>query len=132
MIELHPEALRQTTFAAIAPFYDNTLNARTADAVVAWHKDADQALRGHPGYDAGRKRIVAAVKRARAAAAIVDREQARLAWLLKDGLPAAPAIPEAKPTGEAVPALFDSSEDFVTATRRLIRHKKLLAPDQRR
>jgi hypothetical protein len=132
MIELHPEALRQATFAAITPFYDDTLNARTADTAAAWRKDADQALRAHPGYDAGRKRIVAAVKRAHAAAAIVDREQAHLARLLHDRLPAAPAVPEAKPTGEAVPALFDSSENFVTATRRLIGHKKLLPPDQRR
>ena len=58
---------------------------------IAWHKDADQALRGHPGYDAGRNRIVAALKQARAAAAIVDREQASLARLLNDRLPAAPS-----------------------------------------
>jgi hypothetical protein len=34
------------------------------------------------------------------------------------------------PGREAKPALFDSETDFVTATRQLIRHKKLIGSDE--
>ena len=56
-------------------------------------------------------------------------EQQQAAEILKDRVPPAPELPEAEPKGETKPPLFDSEVDFVTATRQLIRHKKLLGSD---
>ena len=45
------------------------------------------------------------------------------------GVNSPPELPEAAPDGEAKSALFNSETDFVTATRQLIRHKKLIGSD---
>jgi hypothetical protein len=126
MVELHPEALREAVFDAIRPFYDFSLDSRVLAAEVKWRKKADNALQAHPAYGGARKRIKAAWKSARAAASKLHREQWQTAQILEDTLPPPPDLPEAEPDGEAKPALFDSEADFVTATRRLIRHKNLI------
>jgi hypothetical protein len=50
-------------------------------------------------------------------------EQQQAAEILRDSTPLPPELPRAEPGGAAKPALFDSENDFVTATRQLIRHK---------
>jgi hypothetical protein len=129
MVELHPEALREAVFDAIRPFYDFRLDSRVLAAEMKWRKKANNALQAHPAYRGARERIKAALKIARAAASKLQSEQWQTAQILQDTIPPPPDLPEAAPDGEAKPALFDSEADFVTATRRLIRHKKLIGSD---
>jgi LmbE family N-acetylglucosaminyl deacetylase len=126
MVELHPDALREAVFAVILPFYDADLDSRVLAAEVRWRKKADEALEVHPDYKRASQRIKAAWKSARAAASKLHREQRQSAHILQDSIPPPPEVPEAELDGEAKPALFDSETDFVTATRHLIRHKKLI------
>ena len=125
MVELHPDALRAAVFEAIAPFYDFSLDARVRAAERQWQKQAKAALQSHPSYTGASQRIKAAWKRVQAAARILHHEQELAAQTLHDSIPPPPELPEAKPIGEAKPALFDTRTDFVTATQQLIRHKKL-------
>ena len=129
MIELHPEALRQAVFDAVAPFYDDTLDERVREAEEAWRKEAGDALREHPNYGDVRERIEAAYERVHKAAAELQDEQDRAGEILRETVPSPPECPKAAPTGPAKPALFDSDIDFVTATQRLIADKKLIGSD---
>ena len=129
LVELHPEALREAVFEAIEPFYDGGLASRVHAAEMAWQEQADAVLQAHPGYRAASRRITAAWQRARTAAAKLHDEQRRLAGVLQDSVPEPPELPQAEPEGVAQPALFDSETEFVTATQKLIRHKKLIGED---
>jgi hypothetical protein len=126
MVELHPDALREAVFDAILPFYDADLDGRVSAAETRWRQKADKALQAHPSYKGASQRIKTAWKSARVAASKLHSEQRRAAQILQDSIPPPPELPEAASDGEAKPALFDSESDFVTATRQLIRHKKLI------
>jgi hypothetical protein len=125
MVELQPDALRQATFDAIRAFYDAGLDNRVLGVELKWRAEADKALRKHRGYQAASKRIRAAWESASVAADNLRKAQCRTAEILTDSVPRPPELPEAKPAGGGKPALFDSDVDFITATRQLIRHKKL-------
>ena len=127
MVELHPDALRQTVFDSIQPFYDASLQNRVHAAGMQWREQANKMLRTHPAYSGASRRIKMAWRRASAAAAKLHSEQHWLTDILQDRIPPQPALPEAKPEGAAKPALFDSETEFVAATRQLIRHKKLIS-----
>jgi len=126
MVELHPEALRKAVFDAIRPFYDANLDARVGEAEEKWRKEAHEALRSHPDYEGICERITSAWKMVRDAVGELHSEQQRATAILQDSLLAPPELPEAAPSGEAMPALFDSDTDFIAATRRLIDRKKLI------
>jgi hypothetical protein len=129
-IELKPDALRDVIVEAIQPFYDDTLDRRVTSAEVDWRKEADEALRDHPGYQDCVRRIEEAYGRVTEAVDTLDGAQAQAAEILRGtALPSTPELPEAAPPGTAKPALFDSETDFVTATRRLIADKKLIGPN---
>jgi DNA topoisomerase VI subunit B len=129
MVELHPDALRQAVFDAILPFYDAGLDDRVLAAETKWREEANEALKTHPGYKGVSQRINVAWESASAAGNILHSEQRQAAEILGDSIPSPPELPEAAPEGEAKSALFDTKTDFVTATRQLIRHKKLIALD---
>jgi hypothetical protein len=120
MVALHPDALREAIFAAIAPFYDEGLEDRVAEAEAEWQEKADEALQAHPGYKGAGKRIRAAWKRVNAAVGKLHDEKRQAAQILRDSVPPAPELPEAQPPGTASPALYDSELDFATASQRLI------------
>jgi hypothetical protein len=126
MVELHPETLREAVFDAIRPFYDFDLDDRVLLTEMKWRKEADKALQGHPAFKGASKRIKAAWKSLRTAERKLRSEQRQAAQTLQETVPRPPDFPEAQPDGEAEPALFDSNADFLTATQRLIRHKRLL------
>jgi hypothetical protein len=126
MVELHPETLREAVFDAIRPFYDFDLDDRVLLTEMKWRKEADKALQGHPAFKGASKRIKAAWKSLRTAERKLRSEQRQAAQTLQETVPPPPDFPEAQPDGEAEPALFDSNADFLTATQRLIRHKRLL------
>jgi len=129
MVELHRDALRKTVFEAIRPFYDADLDSRVLAAEMKWQEKADTALQAHPDYKGASQRIKAAWESVTAAASKLHGEQQQAAEILHDSIPSPPELPEAEPDREPKPALFDSETDFVTATRQLIRHKKLIGSD---
>jgi hypothetical protein len=47
IITLYPDELRELIVEAIAPFFDDTLEERTADAVEEWETAAQEAIDGH-------------------------------------------------------------------------------------
>jgi hypothetical protein len=126
MVELHPDALRHAVFDAIRPFHDAGLEDLVHAAELEWQQEADKVLQAHPASKGAAHRIKAAWKRACAGASKLHSEQNAFAAVLRDSVPPPPALPEAKPDGEAIPALFDSQTGFVVATRQLIRHKRLI------
>jgi hypothetical protein len=126
---LHPQALRNAVFEATLPFYDANLDSRVRAAKSKWQEEADEALLAHPGYSGASQRIKALWESATAAASELHTEQEQAAQILQDSVPPSPPLPEAEPDGKAKPALFDSETDFITATRQLIRHKKLIGSD---
>jgi len=131
MVELHPNALRQAVFDAIQPFYDGGLEARVHAAEMEWREQADAVLQAHPGYKGASRRIKTLWAHAKAAANKLHSEQHQLADILQDSILPPPDLPQAEPDGAArKPALFDSETEFVTATRQLIRHKKLIGSVQ--
>ena len=69
--------------------------------------------------------IKVALGKVKEAAAELREQQELAAEMLRSSLPSPPELPTAAPTGEAKPALFDSADDFVSATRRLMADKKL-------
>jgi hypothetical protein len=129
MVELHPDALRQAVMDAILPFYDTGLDDRVLAAKAKWREEANKALKAHPGYKGVSQKIKVAWESANTAANILHSEQRRAAEILRDKITSPPELPEPAPAGEAKSALFDTKTDFVTATRQLIRHKKLIESD---
>ena len=102
------------------------LDDRVLAAETKWREEANEALKAHPAYKGVSQRITAAWESASAAANILHSEQEQAAQILQDSIPPPPELPEPAPAGEAKSALFDTKTDFVTATRQLIRHKKLI------
>jgi hypothetical protein len=125
LVELYPDVLRQATHDAIAPFYDFDLAHRVDQARQEWQQKADQALAEHPAYQEAVEQIEAAWEAAAEAVVKLSEEQNKAAAALRNAVPEKPELPNAEPRGEAKLALFDSAEDFVTATRRLRQHKRL-------
>ena len=125
-VALRPDELRAAVFDALAPFYDDSLDHRVADVEAEWRRTADDALQDHPDYEAVSERIKTAWKDVDDAVRKLHSEQREAAELLESSIPEAPELPEAEPPGEAKPALFDTNDDFVTSSRRLFRHKKLM------
>jgi len=130
LVELHPDVLRQATYDAIRPFYDFTLNDRVRRVGDDWRIKANRALARKKGYHSAVERIKTAWEQARVAIEDLTDEQKRAADALRKTIPPAPALPEAKPAGDASCALFDSTDDFIAATRRLRQHKKLDFDDE--
>jgi hypothetical protein len=122
---LHPEVLRQATYDAIRPFFDFTLNDRVSGVGDDWRIKANRALARKKGYRSAVERIKAAWEEARTAIADLTDEQKRAIDALRETIPPALELPIAAPEGEAGCPLFDSTNDFVAATRRLRQHKKL-------
>jgi len=129
IVELHPDALREAVFDAIKPYYDATLDDRVHAAEMKWQGRAEEELRKHPGYEGGSQRIKEAWESVSTAASKLHAEQLHAAQILHDSIPPPPELPKAQPSTEPKTALFDSETDFITATRQLIRHKKLIGSD---
>jgi hypothetical protein len=135
MIALYPEELRQIAWDAIEPFYDSTLEERTEEAKEEWHEEAEERMRSHPAYEAGLSRIQEALdilrgsSRQTATEAVAAFEAVQQEVALE--LAAAVQLPEVElpePDYDASLApepLFTCDDDYVSATRRLIDHKKL-------
>jgi hypothetical protein len=122
---LQPEVLRSIALDAITPFHDDTLKRRTTQEWVRWKREAQAFLEAHPLYQNACPELSSTSRAVREAAANLQEAQESV----ERDLPgiALPEIqtPEAEIASEAPEPLFSTSHDYVTATRRLIQHKRL-------
>jgi len=122
---LRPDVLRQLAVEAVTPFYDDTLDDRTADAEQSWQDDAADILAAHPAYNRVSTEIEKARTRALAAVAKLHEAQQRALDLLSDLDPPPIELPEAAIITDAPEPLFSTDDDFATASRKLIARKAL-------
>jgi hypothetical protein len=124
LIELAPNDLRRIVREAVRPYFDFTLANRLQAAESAWFVENETRLEAHPGYKNAQRRIAAALKRVQTAVAKLSGEQNGAWRALNEVVTPPPPVPqpviETKPAG---PPLFDSKDDFISATRRLQRHR---------
>ena len=135
MIALHPNELRRIAQDAVRPFFDRTLKGRALEAQQEWEQEANARMRAHPRYREALSRLSDAIDTLREAPADTLHEASErfeaLQQELGDQLAAGIDLPEiVLPEPEidtsTVPRpLFTTDDDYVTATRRLIDHKKL-------
>ncbi len=132
---LRPQLLEQIAREAIAPYFDHTFDNRFAEA-TALPDDLLSWFRGLPAYNA----LICSIRKAHGPArqAIKVLNQAMLDGVaeLHSAVEAAEDKPELPAVeieveiskAEPVEAVFDSSDDFVTATQKL-QAIKALVPD---
>jgi hypothetical protein len=108
----------------MAPFWDASLARRTEEARSAWQTRASDALRSHPNYEPACNAILEALDGVQVAIDKFRKSQTEAERALRIVLPPAEPI-EPDIDLEAPAPLFDSKDDFVSATRGLIDHKKL-------
>ena len=129
---LRPEVLREIAEAAIAPFFDFSLDERHSRSNYEWNSRAEAWLKQWSGLD----RVNAKLSRAfeifvadvQAYNAAREEAQAELNDAMDTPAPLPEAV-EADINEENFPSpLFSTGEDFSTASRRLIAHKKLRTP----
>jgi hypothetical protein len=135
MIALHPRELAQIARDAVEPFYDSTLEERTEEAKEEWHEKAEERMRSHPAYEAGLEKLQQALdvlrgsERATATDAVAAFEAVQREVSLQ--LAAAIQLPDVEPPEPdydvyfAPEPLFTCDDDYVSATRQLIDHKRL-------
>jgi hypothetical protein len=124
---LRPADLRQIALAAVAPFYDFTLDARCAAAAEAWRAEAEAKIADHPALAVTRDKIAVAHAAVKAAVdtlhRVQDDAQAELEDQLDIGCTSIPA-PAAQIEATAAAPVFTTADDFVTASLKLIAEKK--------
>jgi hypothetical protein len=135
MIALRPDELRAIARDAVQPFYDRTLKRRAAEAQDQWEEEAMALMRDHPAYQEALSRLGAAIDALREASPDTLHEaserfeavQQEVADLLRTSIELPETVlPEPEIDTSSVPRpLFRTDDDYVTATRRLIDHKKL-------
>jgi hypothetical protein len=133
---LRPEVLDQIVRNAIAPYYDPTLDDRFAvaikqpDEIQAWFCDL-------PEFKATMRTARSAFRAVRPAIERLNKLSAEAAETLRKKVEAVEDKPEPPPvtirpeiaTAEPDDAVFDSRDDFATATRRLQEIKALATDD---
>jgi hypothetical protein len=127
LIALHPGMISQIAREAVRPFFDPTLASRAANLSLAWENKARERLLACEQYDPA----CALLERARAdaAAAIkaaveaLDRAQAEAEAMLPRFWGEIPA-PAPEVEAGAPDPLFDSTDDYTTASLKLIAHKR--------
>ena len=135
MIALRPDELRAIARDAVRPFYDRTLENRARDAQEQWEQEAVAWMQAHPAYQEALARLSAAIDALREASPDTLHEaserfetlQQEVADLLETSIELPEIVlPEPQIDTSSVPRpLFTTDDDYVTATRRLIDHKKL-------
>jgi hypothetical protein len=117
---LRPDLLEHVGRSAFEQFFDTTLAQRADDAYSDWLEEARQMLADQAGEQAGAFADLAEEKLAAITEAVADINDAASALrelpLPDIEVPLAEAAPP--PSGRNL--LYDSSEDFVTATQRLL------------
>jgi hypothetical protein len=123
MLALHPGVLRQIAFDAVAPFWDRTLRERCQEAADQWLAETQARLEASPGYTAASDIL----RQAHALLSAAHEAYQRSLDEARDLLPEIDTEiegPEPEVADEDAPEpLFDSDDDFVTATEKLRERK---------
>jgi hypothetical protein len=128
---LRPEELRTIALEAIKPFYDPTLEPRTQDAEARWHEQCKNLLAAQSAFQEARRSIERSLQAAEQAAQELQETQKAASLILQEIEPPPIEPPSAQidqGIKEPVP-LFNSQDDFVTTSRRLLQRKRLSQPD---
>jgi hypothetical protein len=127
---LQPEVLRGIVETAVAPFYDPTLESRWRSAELDWRISAMRLLQAHPLYAETRAEITEALDEAgtvvdelQVAAEALDDTQRAAAERLNLAIPEPYEMPEPEIEATAPEPLFDSNDDWASATRKLIEYR---------
>jgi hypothetical protein len=128
---LQPELFDQIARDAVAPYCDFTLERRFAEA-TALPDDLTAWLRSLPAYRAAQRAARTAHRRAREAVASLNKVVTEAADAVRTAIADAddkPDLPSVEIAPDLPPepdngAVFDSYDDFVTATRKLQRIKR--------
>jgi hypothetical protein len=123
MIALRPEALRQITENAAAPFWDPDLQDRIDGTREEWIQETRQWLEKQSQYIQAKTEIETALDAFRQAGKALKAAQDRAAAALRELEPPELDQPEAQLSGEAPLPLFDTDDDFITASLKLIAYK---------
>jgi hypothetical protein len=130
---IRPQVLTDLTHAAIAPFWDATLDQRTAEARAGWEAEASAAIEEQADHDRlAEIREEAGIAAAYVNAALVDLAKAQDRMTRADAdlkaevdeieLPDEPEEPEPEPDEDAAP-LVDISGAYAEVTDALKAHK---------
>ena len=124
---LRPEDLRAIALEALQPFYDSTLAERTQEAERAWHTQCKDLLAAQPVYGAARDKIEVSLEVIQHAAQRLQEVQRAASTILEDFEPPQAELPQARIKSETPTQkpLFNSKDDFITTSRRLLKHKQL-------
>jgi hypothetical protein len=135
MIALHPDELRGIARDAVGPFYDPTLQVRALYAQEQWGQEATARMQAHPAYQEALAKLSTAIDELREAPAENLSDASNRFEILQQEVAAQLAasielpeivLPEQEiDTSSVLRPMFTTSDDYVTATRRLIDHKKL-------
>jgi hypothetical protein len=112
---LRPDVMEQIARDAIAPFYDETLAAREAEAATEWLAQEDATLAAHPAYQAALKQVAPLLDAAKRAHAELERDDIQP--------PPIPVVAAVDSEVAAPEPLFTTDDDYDTATDKLLRHK---------
>jgi hypothetical protein len=122
---LQPDELRRIARDAVEPFFDFSLARRLNEASEEWHTEANEQLIDHPSYQECVEKITDALNNLEEAKADYDQvQQDSLVALRGIELPH-PDVPEPEIETQPPAPLFTTTDDFATASRRLIAHKAL-------
>jgi hypothetical protein len=132
---LRPDILDQIARSSVLPYFDRTLDSRFA-AVTKLPRTLRSWFRRQPAYKTAVQSIRSAHGPTRKAVAAMNEASRTAVVALRKAIEAAEDKPDLLPVevrpkiavAEPDDAVFDSSDDFVTATRRL-QATKALAPD---
>ncbi len=135
LLALHPGALRRIFEDAIKPFHDPTIDRRADEACRAWAAEARERLMASDGYQAACELLEAARTAAAddlaAARELIETARAAIEHAKTTAARMLPRIsgeiPPVEPIIEAIAPqpLFTTSDDYPTATLRLIADKRL-------
>jgi hypothetical protein len=122
---LSPDTLREIVWNAIEPFYDRSLAGRVAQREREWSREANELLRAHPACSEACERLETALTAVQNAVEAFHETQESVRDQLSGIETSALNAPVAEVSVEALPPLFTTQADYITATRRLARHKAL-------
>jgi hypothetical protein len=125
LIALHPGELRRIASDAVEPFWDATLRERSQEAATEWARQAQAQLEESEGY-AEATAILKEADDALGAATAAYEDSRRRARALLPHIDTEIEAPEAELDDcAAEAALFDSDDEFVEATNKLLDRKQL-------
>jgi hypothetical protein len=131
---LRPEVLNQIARDAVAPYFDPTFERRYTEALAISDEDLTW-FSEQPAYSEAKTAIEEAHKRANEATTELNAAMSSAVDALRDVVESeaeelSDVVIQPEIDDELEGSIFDSSDDFVTATRKLQKLKALSAEDE--